>query len=550
MGYIAKIIFKIHTLAKGLFFGLMVTTAWMAYRVCESALGGSIMLPPVWESVLVVGAALVITYLIDNALYENSVAALAQAIEQGGFWKIYKKGGFATLILFALMAGRFFFSGGATYLTGESTVVGKQAESDALEKIQSFEEDKTQALARIESTYKAEADKAIERSEREAAQIKADAEQLARRTVETAIKQGSPAEQRDYANKDWIRAEYSLEIKAAEKKAYDIEAAAAKEAKAVIKAGKDSKAKILAAMQEKLYQERNNPKWQHIKKELDTQIWAENTLYTAERWTYYLLDFILVVGGFFCSWLVAFHIVHSDDTMETFFPDKPGITDVFGDMVGSIYTYFVTMVAQVPAYFKEEGSKRMVRVAKSVGKSSSAYNAAIAEYLVASHPTVNAQVGLVAHQTAMQKAQQRAQQAQQAQQRAQQENEAAQIRMRQEAQQARQQYSSSASTMSSVDTYQASTYSASPQNDDSATGATEGATNATDSETGETQPKRKQSGAAFRSYLSRAGQAFAAGDDEIALELLDVAKQVLPDDSNKTKRLEKLNELKKAIQNG
>lgn len=527
MGYIAKIIFKIHTLAKGLFFGLMVTTAWMAYRVCESALGGSIMLSPVWESVLVVGAALVITYLIDNALYENSVAALAQAIEQGGFWKVYKKGGFATLILFALMAGRFFFSGGATYLTGESTVAERQAEPEHNHtgELLGLQDQKNKALQELRKSKQEQANKVLFR-----------AEKLAQKKVDVAIKQGSPVEQKAYQNGQWVRAAYSVAIKKAEREAYKIQEQAEREYNQIIKDMR-TEAKRIA----------DDPAWAAAQSSIQSKASAAAMLYTAERWTYYLLDFILVVGGFFCSWLVAFHIVHSDDTMETFFPDKPGITDVFGDMVGSIYTYLVTMVAQVPAYFKEEGSKRMVRVAKSVGKSSSAYNAAIAEYLVASHPTVNAQVGLVAHQTAMQKAQQRAQQAQQ---RAQQENEAAQIRMRQEAQQARQQYSSSASTMSSVNTYQATTYPAPPQNDDSATGATEGATNATDNETGETQPKRKQSGAAFRSYLSRAGQAFAAGDDETALELLDVAKQVLPDDNNKTKRLEKLNELKKAIQNG
>lgn len=527
MGYIAKIIFKIHTLAKGLFFGLMVTTAWMAYRVCESALGGSIMLSPVWESVLVVGATLVITYLIDNALYENSVAALAQAIEQGGFWKVYKKGGFATLILFALMAGRFFFSGGATYLTGESTVAERQAEPEHNHtgELLGLQDQKNKALQELRKSKQEQANKVLER-----------AEKLAQKKVDVAIKQGSPVEQKAYQNGQWVRAAYSVAIKKAEREAYKIQEQAEREYNQIIKDMR-TEAKRIA----------DDPAWAAAQSSIQSKASAAAMLYTAERWTYYLLDFILVVGGFFCSWLVAFHIVHSDDTMETFFPDKPGITDVFGDMLGSIYTYFVTMIAQVPAYFKEEGSKRMVRVAKSVGKSSSAYNAAIAEYLVASHPTVNAQVGLVAHQTAMQKAQQRAQQAQQ---RAQQENEAAQIRMRQEAQQARQQYSSAASTMSSVNTSEPSTYPASPEKDDSATGATEGATSATNSETGETQPKRKQSGAAFRSYLSRAGQAFAAGDDDTALKLLDVARQVLPDDGNKAKRLEKLNELKKAIENG
>src|SRR6056297_91998 len=226
MGYIGKIIFKIHALAKGLFFGLMVTTAWMAYRVCESALGGSIMLPAIWESVLIVGAALVITYLIDNALYENSVAAIAQGIEHGGVWKVYKKGGIATLILFALMGGRFFFSGGATYLTGESTVAERQAEPDHdhTSELLGLQSQKNKAIAELRRAKQAQANKVLVR-----------AEKLAQKKVDVAIKQGSPVEQKAYQNGQWVRAAYSISIKKAERDAYKIQEQAQLEYNQIIK---------------------------------------------------------------------------------------------------------------------------------------------------------------------------------------------------------------------------------------------------------------------------------------------------------------------------
>jgi len=77
MEYLGKIIFKIHGLAKGLFFGLMITTSWMAYQVCESAIGGS-GLPQIWENILIVAAAIIVTYMVDNALYEHSKQAVFQ----------------------------------------------------------------------------------------------------------------------------------------------------------------------------------------------------------------------------------------------------------------------------------------------------------------------------------------------------------------------------------------------------------------------------------------------------------------------------------------
>lgn len=504
MGYIAKIIFKIHTLAKGLFFGLMVTTAWMAYRVCESAIGGSIMLTPIQEAILVSAAALAVTYLIDNALYENSVAALAQAIEHGGPWKLFKKGGVATLVLLVLMAGRFFFSGGATYLTGESTVAERQAspEHDYSAEIRGLQSDKNAAIQQVRTAKMKEAQNLLDR-----------ADKLAEERVEVAIKQGSPREQKAYRNGQWVRASYSISIKKAEKEAYSIRQDAEKKYNAVV-----------ADMRREIDRISDDPAWEAGRSEISKKAEAAALLYFAERWTYYLIDFILVVGGFLCSFLVAFHIVESDDTIETFFPDKPGLLDIVVDSIGSVYTYLVTMIAQIPAHFKEQGSKRMVQVAKSVGKSSASYHQAIAEYIVASHPTVRAQAGAIAQQAAMQRAQQQAQQAQQK--------------------------IANASAPPNDDEQESSNCAAQQgrnSHNESATGAQQGRnTGATAAQ----QPQRKKSGASFRSYLSRAGQAYSEGHKAQALSFIEIAKQVVPDDHNKPARLEKLRELQNLIENG
>lgn len=520
MEYLKSIIFKIHALAKGLFFGLMVTTAWMAYRVCESALGGSTTLPQIWESLLIVGAALVVTYLIDNALYQSAVASLAQAIKQGGLWKIRKEGGITTLVLLALLLGRFFFSGGATYLTGESTVTERQVSNDNLALVEKLNKKKDAAISSIKSAKQKEADRILADAKAQAAEIKQSAEYLAKKRVETAIAQGSSTEQEAYRNKEWVRASYSNAIKKAKQDAYLIEEQAAKKAEALLADAQASHKAILSTMQEEVYRERNSAKWQQLGDEVDRKINAQLMLWTAERWTYYLLDFILVVGGFFCSWLVAVYIVKTDATIETFFPDKPGLSDVIFDMIASIYTYIVTTVAQAPAYFKSEASKKMLRVSKSVGRSSSAYNAAIAEYIVANHPAVNAQFGAAAHHNAMLEAKLRAKK-----------------KMK-------------APTPEEEDE---EVYSETLRNNaielDLEVSSGEGATAQQSAET-PMKPAAKQvqrSGSLFRAYLSRAGKYAEMGNVAAAGECIEKARQALPDDHLAASRISKIESLKKMI---
>ena len=154
MEFIKAIIGKIHTLGKGLFTLLMATTAWMAYTTCDRLLGGSTTLPSLYESILVVVAAMVVTMLIDDGLHKNAVASMAHTIKHGGIWKIRKKGGFVMLGLMALTCTRFFFSGGATYLTGETTVVSKEVESEAYDKTKRLEDKKEAALAKIRRSRK------------------------------------------------------------------------------------------------------------------------------------------------------------------------------------------------------------------------------------------------------------------------------------------------------------------------------------------------------------------------------------------------------------
>lgn len=537
MEYLKSIIFKIHALAKGLFFGLMVTTAWMAYRVCESAMGGSTTLPPVWEGVLVVGAALVVTYLIDNALYQNAVAALAQTIKQKGIWRIRKEGSITTLVLLLLLLGRFFFSGGATYLTGESTVTERQTTDKNIKLVESLNSKKEAALSSIRQTKQKEANRILADAKAQAQEIKQTAETLARKKVETAIAQGSTTEQEAYKNKDWVRASYSKSIKKAKQEAYLMEEKAAQKAEAIIAAAQSSHKATIAGMEEDLYRERNSSKWQQLETEVDKTISAQMVLWTAERWTYYLLDFILVVGGFFCSWLIAVYIVKTDATIETFFPDKPGISDVIGDMIGSVYAYIVTSIAVIPAYFKQETSRKMVKVAKSVGKSSASYNSAIAEYIVASHPAINAQVGATAHHNAMLSARERIEKTMK---------------------------HSPASSSPKADQKQGAIDSATvaqrlrneaqqgTQPIDLEVNSGKGATaqhQAQRSATGSAMPAQqiKKSGSAFRSYLSQAGRHASAGGIEEAMQCLNKARLALPDDHLKTSRLEKIRKLENLI---
>ena len=536
MGHLKSIIFLIHRLAKGLFFGLMITTAWMAYRVCESALGGSTTLPDVYESIIVVSAALVLTYLIDNGLYHNAVAALAQTIEQKGIWRIWKEGGITTIVLLSLLLGRFFFSGGATYLTGESTVTERQAGSDNIELVGDIAQQKTDALSSIRNTRQAQADKLLADAKREAQEIKTTAENLAVKKVESAIAQGSTSEQEAYKRNDWIRASYSTAIKKAKREAYKMEEKAAMDAQLIISQAKQQHKAILANMDNELYNERNSAKWSQLQNEVDRKISAQEMLWTAERWTYYLIDFILVVGGFFCSWLVAVYIVKEKEQMSTFFPDKPGIMDVIGDSLDSVYAYIVTVIAQVPAFFKLQTSKKMVKVAKSVGQSSASYNTAIAEYIVASHPAINAQVGAVAHHNAMLAAEERASKKMKTPT----PDRKSKTQPKQPETSATQQAQQEAQQQHPIELEVNNSLSATAQQQ-SATATQQESNSATATQ------QVKQSGNNFRAYLSRAGAYASQGDLTRAKECLKNARAALPDDHLKASRIEKYNLIKNMI---
>ena len=548
MEYLKSYIFKVHALAKGLFFGLMVTTAWMAYRVCESAIGGSSTLPQVWESVLIVGAALVITYLIDNALYHNAVSALAQTIEHKGLWRIRKEGAITTIILLCLMLGRFFFSGGATYLTGESTVTERQVSSNNIELVENLNRQKDAALNSIRSSKEQQANRILEEAKKEAADIKATAEALAIKKVETAIAQGSTSEQEAYKRNDWIRASYSNAIKKAKKEAYEMEEKAAQEAKAVLSAAKARHKSILASMEDELYRERNNSKWSQLETEVDRTISAQVMLWTAERWTYYLIDFILVVGGFFCSWLVAVYIVKTDATIETFFPDKPGLSDVVKETFASLYAYIVTVVAQIPAYFKAQTSVKMTKVAKSVSASTASYSAAIGKYIVASHPEVSAQVGAVAYQNAMSEAKQKALE---------------KLKPSPTSDSNYKPMPKPAATPSETVAQQRNNSHISRETIELEVSNGVGATSATPPpvEQEMTQPERdngatsatpvadniKRSGGSFRSYLSRASEYAAAKEMTKAKECLDKALLALPYDHLRKARMQRVQAIKNLI---
>lgn len=544
MEYLKSYIFKVHALAKGLFFGLMVTTAWMAYRVCESALGGSSSLPQVWETVLIVFAALVITYIIDNALYHNSVTALAQTIKHKGLWRLRKEGAITTIVLLCLMAGRFFFSGGATYLTGESTVTSKQTTSKNIELVQNLNSQKDNALSDIRAHYQKEADQILSDAKKEAQEIKETAKRLAEKKIESAIKQGSTTQQKAYHAKKWIEPSYSILIKKANREAYKMEEQAAKDAKAVMKEAKHRHKSMLSNMENALYKERNNSKWNQLETETMRTVNAQIMLWTAERWTYYLIDFILVVGSFFCSWLVAVYIVKTDATIETFFPDKPGLTDVIKDTLGSMYAYLVTVVAQIPAYFKKQTSLKMNEVAKSISSSSSLYSAAIGKYIVASHPEVNAHFGAVAYKNAMTEAKHRANKRIKPHPTENTNKTPSFAHRATVAQPSRNKLNDVAPVFEvdlrnnqALETNQSDLFKETPQPSRNTT------------ETSETKQKSsiKKSGGSFRSYLSRAADYAAKGEVEETMKELNKALQALPDDHLKESRMKRIDSIKSII---
>lgn len=533
MDYLGKIIFKIHGLAKGLFFGLMITTSWMAYQVCESAIGGS-GLPAIWESILIVAAAMIVTYMVDNALYEHAVAANAELIRQskgngwlGSLFSIFKAGGFSTLVLFTLMLGRFFFSGGATYLTGESTVATRQVKAIGTEDISNLQQQKSSAISAIRSAKQKQADKVIQAAQTQAAQIRKSTEELARRKVDVAIKQGSTTEQEAYKNGQWIRASYSKAIKKAEREAYRMEENAEKEARAILASAQKRYDAITSAMNEEVYKEENAETWTAMQSTIERKQNAAAILYQAERYTYYLIDFILVFGGFMCSWLVGLYCVKNKTSMDVFFPKTPGMLDVITDTFGSAYAYLVAQLARIPSYFKLHGSTHMSNVASSVAKSSEKYNAAVVKYLAASDPSLSVEHTAAVYEQERNKAQQKAQQkARQAQQRAQQQGEQASEAILHAAQQGKNEEPQQKQNNAT----------------ESATGRNRSQQVATESATAE------KSGGSFRSYLSRAGRYLNAGNIKKAEENLERAEQALPDDKNKARRSKAIAEIRQLIE--
>ena len=406
--YLEKIIGKLHRLNKGLFFGLMITTVWMAFRVVDNALGGSTTLPPLYENALVVGAALIITYLIDNGLYENAVAAMAQSIEHGGIWRIRKEGGIVTLILFGFLLGRFIFSGGATYFTGESAVLAQESGSDHFEQIENFNSKKDRALARITASQDAEIKAIREAAEKAALKAEADAEKLAKATMDAAIGQGSTTEQKAYSQKRWISPEYSAILKKAENKKLSILKAGTAESRQ-IRLGASAEIKsVKAKYADALYKEKNDPKWDNLKSQLDNNIGVETMLWNAQRYTFYLIDFILIIGSFCGSWLVAVYIVKSDTDIEAFFPKKSSVADIVIDAIGAAGAFVVVYLAQLPAWLKNAASQKMVNVADSVEDSSSKYIAAMQAYIVSQDPSIAALAAAAARERATARAMEKA----------------------------------------------------------------------------------------------------------------------------------------------
>jgi len=425
------------------------------------------------------------------------------------------------------MAGRFFFSGGATYLTGESTVANRQVETIGTEDIANLQKQKSSAINSIRSAKQKEADRVLQSAQQQAKQIRERAEQLARRKVEVAIKQGSTTEQEAYQNGQWIRASYSRAIKKAEREAYRMEEKAEHEAKAVLAAAQKRYDSTIKAMNEDVYREENAKTWTAMQSTIERKQNAAAILYQAERYTYYLIDFILVFGGFMCSWLVGLYCVKSKTSMDVFFPKTPGMLDVITDTFGSAYAYLVAQLARIPSFFKMHGSTHMSNVANSVAKSSEKYNAAIVKYLAASDPSLSVDYTAAVYATERNKAQQKAQRkAQQAQQKAQQ-----QERQDNEASVYAPQQGATASPKQEELSYP-----------DSATGRNRAQQGAAESATVE------KSGNNFRSYLSRAGRYLKAGNIEKAEENLERAEQALPDDKNKERRSKAIAELRQLIQ--
>lgn len=493
MEYIGAIIRKIHKLAKGLFFGLMVTTAWMAYRVCESALGGS-GLPAVWESVVIVAAALVITYMIDNALYEHAVSANAELIKAKGWRGMFKAGGFSLFVALVLMVARFGFSGGATYFTGESTVAERQANpaTDHTEQLTDLQKQKMAAISQAKKDRTQRAEKALE-----------EANALADAHIQTAIGQGSPAEQKDYHAGEWIRASYSIAIKKAKR-----------EALAMRKEAQENYQREMRRLEAEIGRIERDDTWDAAKSSIQAKASAHAILMDAERWTYYLLDFILVFGGFLCSWLVAMHMVKNNLPMESFFPNKPGLLDVLVDTLESGYAMLVAQAARVPAWFKMKGSKSMTKVASMTAKASNAFTDAVVQYSLANDTTLLAEGAAATQEALVAKAKRNAQQKR---------NKAQQQAQREKEEMAQQQ----AQRAATAATVQRQTLRPT---------ATKG--------------KRIKKGAGnYRAYLSKAGRFSEKGDMDRALIELKKALEAIPDDHRADDRIEKTSQLITQIEN-
>jgi len=364
MKYLKNIIWQVHSLGNAFAFGLMITTAYMAYTLAQSLIAGNFTLPSNLETMLVVGAAIIATYVIDDHLYKHGVSGIGGLIDRQEM-----KGPAAWLAIigiFLLFGMRLVFSGGSTWMTGQLVAVETTVAPDT-EKVLSISREKNAAMAAARKEQAATAERALAAERERAAMV-----------IENALNSGNTAQRKLYEKKDsWMLSQsagdanvaYVRRVRRAEKEAAGILAAANAEYNKRIAA---METHIAAIGADEAYTAAATAATAELKRaELITRIktgWVS------------LIDIVLIMGFVFCSIVTALYIRETNTPLEVFFPDEPGIGQVIADGLKSGYSYFVAGIASVVAELKGKGSVKMKRVATSITTSSRQWQAATGAY--------------------------------------------------------------------------------------------------------------------------------------------------------------------------
>lgn len=364
MKYLKNIIWQVHSLGNAFAFGLMITTAYMAYTLAQSLIAGNFTLPSNLETMLVVGAAIIATYVIDDHLYKHGVSGIGGLIDRQEM-----KGPAAWLAIigiFLLFGMRLVFSGGSTWMTGQLVAVETTVAPDT-EKVLSISREKNAAMAAARKEQAATAERALAAERERAAMV-----------IENALNSGNTAQRKLYEKKDsWMLSQsagdanvaYVRRVRRAEKEAAGILATANAEYNKRIAA---METHIAAIGADEAYTAAATAATAELKRaELITRIktgWVS------------LIDIVLIMGFVFCSIVTALYIRETNTPLEVFFPDEPGIGQVIADGLKSGYSYFVAGIASVVAELKGKGSVKMKRVATSITTSSRQWQAATGAY--------------------------------------------------------------------------------------------------------------------------------------------------------------------------